>query len=98
MKRRDEQTYRVRDQVLSRMLDDEVVLLDLASGTYFGLNEVGAEVWQLLEREADVAAIRNHLAATFATGRDDDVDGDLDQLLEELQRRGLIEPREGSPS
>ncbi len=41
---RDGQRIKIRDDVLSRILDSEAVLLDLKSGTYFGLNEVGSEV------------------------------------------------------
>ena len=35
-------------QVMSRTVADEVVVLDLAAGTYFGLDPVGARIWQLM--------------------------------------------------
>jgi hypothetical protein len=35
-------------QVLARRIGDETVILDLASGTYFGLDAVGARLWQLM--------------------------------------------------
>lgn len=35
-------------QVMARQVGDEQVILDLASGTYFGLDPVGARIWQLL--------------------------------------------------
>ena len=37
------------DDVVCRQVGGETVLLDLASGTYFGLDAVGARVWQLIE-------------------------------------------------
>ncbi len=40
--------YRIPDHVLSRKLDDEMVLLNLDSGEYFGLNDTGTRVWELL--------------------------------------------------
>ena len=36
----------VPPQVMSRMVGDETVLLDLASGVYFGLDGVGKRVWE----------------------------------------------------
>ncbi len=35
-------------QVMARQVGDEQVILDLASGTYFGLDPVGARAWGLL--------------------------------------------------
>jgi len=37
------------DDVLFQNLDGEAVLLDLSSEAYFGLNDVGTRVWELLE-------------------------------------------------
>jgi len=33
-------------QVMSRLVGDETVLLDLASGIYFGLDGVGMKIWE----------------------------------------------------
>ena len=33
-------------QVMSRLVDDETVLLDLESGMYFGLDGVGKRIWE----------------------------------------------------
>ncbi|MDP9034027.1 MAG: PqqD family protein [Myxococcota bacterium] len=31
-----------------RQIDDEIVIVDLAGGEYFALNNVGAKIWQAL--------------------------------------------------
>ena len=36
----------VPPQVMSRLVGDETVLLDLASGIYFGLDGVGKKIWE----------------------------------------------------
>ena len=36
----------VPPQVMSRLVGDETVLLDLASGIYFGLDGVGKRIWE----------------------------------------------------
>jgi hypothetical protein len=38
----------VPDQVLAQKLDDEMVLLQLESETYFGLDDVGSTMWEHL--------------------------------------------------
>ena len=41
----------VPDEVVSREIGDETVLLDLAQGTYFGLATIGSEIWSKLEED-----------------------------------------------
>ncbi len=88
---RDDQRLRVRSEVLSRELDDETVLLDLASGTYFGLNEVGASVWAMLKEEASVAEMREAIVQAYDGVTLETAAKDLEHLLGDLERRGLIE-------
>lgn len=72
-----------------RLLDGEAVLLDLESGTYFGLNGVGARVWQLLEAgstfDATIDAIEREFDAPRAT-----VERDVGELVAQLAARGLV--------
>ena len=86
---RDDQRLTTSNKVLSRVFDGDAVLLDLGSGTYFGLNEVGSRIWQSLEKGATVAELVAAVLAGFevdeATAR-----RDLDALLEDLSTRGLI--------
>jgi hypothetical protein len=43
----DLETYlSIPPQVMSRLVDDETVLLDLSSGVYFGLDGVGKRIWE----------------------------------------------------
>ncbi|HKV99614.1 MAG TPA: PqqD family protein [Vicinamibacterales bacterium] len=75
--------------VLCTTFDEEVVLLNQADGVYYGLSDVGARVWALVERSASIARIRETIVAEY------DVDAarcasDLDRLIAELVRRGLV--------
>ena len=45
----------ISDEVLSQEINGETVLLDLESESYFGLNEIGTRIWQVLESEHCVA-------------------------------------------
>ncbi len=85
----DDQRLATSNKVLSRVFDGDAVLLDLGSGTYFGLNEVGSCVWKALEDGASVAELVALVLADFevdeATAR-----RDLGALLDDLSARGLI--------
>jgi len=81
---------KARPDVLSRILDGEAVLLDLTSGTYFGLDEVGSEIWALIAEGTTVQAIQRKVTELYdvddATARKD-----LEALVAEMQERGLVD-------
>ena len=49
--------WKLSPDVVFRDLDGEAVILDLVSGTYFGLNEVGTRVWRLVDEGRDPSQI-----------------------------------------
>ena len=71
-------------------LEGEAAILNLKSGTYFGLDPVGATIWSLIVQPRRVVEIRNALVDQF------DVEAercsrDLLQLLGELNAHGLLQ-------
>ena len=82
-------SVRVSDDVVVRELDGEAIILNLASGVYFGLDPVGTRMWQLIGRLAclkDVlAAMRDEYDAPAET-----IERDLLQLVSELTEKGLV--------
>lgn len=75
--------------VVWRDLEGEAVLLDLASGTYFGLNDVGTRIWQLLAAGEPVNRIAEVLAGEYDVSGDD-ARRDVEALLAELRARKLV--------
>ena len=76
-------------QVMSRLVGDETVLLDLASGVYFGLDGVGKRIW---ESVADGLSLRE-TAATIAAEFDVEeaqAQADLIAFATDLVERGLL--------
>ena len=47
----------VSPDVVFRELEGEAVLLDLESGTYFGLNAVGTRIWSLIQERDSLRAV-----------------------------------------
>ena len=76
--------------VVFRLLDDEAVLLDLRSGTYFGLNPVGARIWQLLAEQTSLGTVLVTLQREYDV-EPDALEHDLLTLVNELCVRGLGE-------
>lgn len=80
---------RVADQ-LSVELDGEIAILNLKSKLYFGLTDVGAFIWNLLETPTSLALLGKAVSEQF----DVDIEpstADAQRFLAELDRAGLIQ-------
>lgn len=78
----------VEDQISSD-LGGESVILNMKTGVYHGLNEVGARVWDLIEKPKAVKDIKQVLLEEYEVEADACTD-DLFSLLNELKTAGLI--------
>lgn len=76
-------------QVMARTVGDETVILDLASGSYYGLDPVGARMWQLMSEGQTLAAICGLLLEEYDVHREA-LEADILQLTEELLGKGLV--------
>ena len=78
-----------RDQVACDVAE-EVVVLNLASGVYYGLNPVGARVWSLIQQPRTFAELRDQLLQEYEV-ESASLEADLRALLTELADQRLIE-------
>jgi hypothetical protein len=78
------------DAVLSRILGDEVLLLDLDSEQYFGLGGVGSRVWELLEQTPQLDVVHRRLLDEFEVEAAQ-LETDLLGLISDLRERGLVQ-------
>ena len=76
-------------QVMARTVGDETVILDLASGTYYGLDPVGARMWQLMSEGQPLTAVCDTLLDEYEVTREA-LEGDILRLTEELRAKGLV--------
>ncbi len=77
----------------SSELDGEAVILNLKSGVYYGLNPVGASIWNLLQQPRTVSEIQSAILAKYSV-EPEQCERDLLALLQELEAEGLIEVRD----
>ena len=76
--------------VLIRELDGEAVLLNLASESYFGLDEVGARMWQVLTTSESIEAAYDQLLAEYDV-EPERLRQDVLDLVDQLAAHGLVD-------
>jgi hypothetical protein len=72
------------------MVDDGFMILNLNDGVYYGLDDVGARIWELLQERRAVVDIRDALLAEFDVDQER-CEKDLLRLLGELIEARLVE-------
>jgi hypothetical protein len=79
----------INPSVIYRELSGEVVLLNLQSGVYYGLDTVGSRIWQLLMESRGL----DEVCAIMLDEYDVDPDtlrADVETLVGELSDKGLV--------
>ncbi|MBL0351635.1 MAG: PqqD family protein [Dechloromonas sp.] len=76
-------------QVMAREVGEEIVILDLAGGSYFGLDPVGARIWELMGEGRTLAEISATMLEEYEVTAEQ-LQGDVIKLAGELAERGLV--------
>jgi hypothetical protein len=78
-----------RPKVICEIFEDEVVAINLETGTYFGMAGTAQEVWRLIEGEVPVEAMAAYLAERYGKPRPE-VAADLESFTGSLIAHGLV--------
>lgn len=81
--------FRSAPDVHSRAFGQELVLLDLARGEYFSLDELGARIWNETLAGRSLSAVVDLLVRDYDV-HPDQLRADVLGLLNELVARGLL--------
>ena len=76
-------------QVMSRLVGDETVLLDLESGMYFGLDGAGKRIWESIGEGLTLGEIAARIVSEYEV-EEEQARTDLIQFASELLERGLL--------
>lgn len=79
----------VAPDIVFRELDGEAVILNLESGIYFGLDQVGTRIWQLIQEHGALQKVFETMCDEFDVGSDA-LENDLLELVAELCAKGLV--------
>ena len=79
----------LKPDVVARTVGDEMILLDLETGTYFTLNSIGAIIWRGLETSVSFETMATAIVEQY------EVDAvtalaDIDEYVEQLIAEGLV--------
>ncbi len=80
-----------RDGLAWNTLDDEVVLLDLVTSTYFTARGTGATLLHLLEEDTEPRALVDALATAHPDVARQTLSDDVDSFVTDLRNRGLLD-------
>lgn len=80
----------ITKDVLCRSVSGEAVLLNVTTGEYYGLNDTGARMWELLIEDSQLAAAYQALLAEYEVAGAD-LERDLLGFVDTLEQRGLVE-------
>ena len=82
----------VAPEQVSCPLGDESAILNLRNTVYYGLNAVGARVWNLIQQPKSVGQVRDALVDEYDV-ETERCERDLLSLLEKMHSEGLIQVR-----
>jgi hypothetical protein len=77
------------ENVTFEVVADEAILIDINTGTYFSLNEVGTEFWEMIDGEQTIEQHASAIAAKYEV-ETSMVVADLLELAGEMAKDKLI--------
>jgi hypothetical protein len=88
----EQSTVVATQEQVSCDLAGEAAILNLKSGIYFGLDPVGARIWELIQEPKTVAQVRDALLEEFDV-EPERCEKDVLALLQQMSAHDLIELR-----
>ena len=80
---------RIQDDVLFQELQGEAVLLNLKTGVYLGLNQIGTRIWQLLQEDGALGRVMEVMLQEYDVTQEK-LAQDLLDLVGQMEKQGLL--------
>jgi hypothetical protein len=80
---------RIEDDVLFQELQGEAVLLNLKTGVYLGLNQLGTRIWQLLQEDGALNKVVDVILREYDV-TEEKCTQDLLDLVGQMEKQGLV--------
>ena len=75
--------------VLTAEVDGEIVMMSIEQGRYFGLDDIGSDIWKRLEQPCSFATLVDRLAADYAADRAT-IAADVEALLGRMAAQDVV--------
>ena len=92
-----EDCVQISEDAVFRELDGEVVILNLDTGIYFGLNPTGTRIWNLIAQHGSLQKVLETMTEEYEAPTES-LENDILQLVGQLCEKGLVSvsPAHGS--
>jgi hypothetical protein len=78
--------------VLTKLVSNEMVIVDMRRGIYHGLNTVGVYIWEELKNKPILRQVANDLTELYADVDREIIEADMLKLVQELLDNDLVVP------
>ncbi len=84
-----EQLYRRDSQLVSTIMDGNMVMMDVEHGAYYGLGSVGTRIWELLEGPVSAQQIIQALCSEFEVD-ETTCKADVEKFIGDMEEKGMV--------
>jgi len=77
------------DGIVFNKLDDELVMMSIENGEYYGLDNIGAQIWEIIQQPTKFSEIVLKLMGKYDVSEETCI-ADIQEFLSELLGKNLI--------
>jgi hypothetical protein len=81
--------YRDQTNFIANPVGEEIIILNLETGDYLGLNQVGSDIWELLEAPTTVQRIIDQLIVRYSVDQQT-CQTETMEYLDKINNLGLL--------
>jgi hypothetical protein len=75
--------------VITAQVHDEIVMMSIKGGSYFGLDDIGSDIWRRIESPCSFADLVDRLATDYAADRAT-ISADVRALLDRMVAHDVV--------
>ena len=83
------QRVRVCEEIAAKLIDDEAIIINLANGVYYSMDNAAGLVWQMLERGHSLKEVITSVIARYDIPAEQ-ARADVTRLVEELVQENVV--------
>lgn len=84
-----EGTIQRSEEIISSEVENELVMMSLKNGKYYGMDSIGKDIWKLTEQPVKVKEVYNQLQKEYEIDQET-CEKDVNAFLTQLKEQELI--------
>ena len=69
--------------------NDEIIVMNLEQGMFFGLQDVSFDIWKSLDECKNIDEIANYIVERYKVSYDEVID-DVEIIIKEMNKNGMV--------